>query len=101
MSAVTGTWLFEVSTPFGDHRLTIALTEFAGLVSGSAITSSGASKIMSGRKLGRELTFTLPVKDPVEAELYFAMTIGADEASGKVVVDSLLNGTVTGNRVAR
>lgn len=101
MSEISGMWRFVMTSSFGDQEVTVAMTEFGGLVSGSAITANNSPRIQGGRWEGGALRFTLAMAAPIPAELAFDLTAGGGLAVGHFTVDGLLAGDVSAVRLAR
>jgi len=97
--AVDGTWVCRMDTPLGEQTVGLWLAADGDVLTGRADTPFGPYDLRDGRISGGELTWRIPVTQPMEVDLRFRATVTGDTLEGVVDAGPFGEQPFTGERV--
>lgn len=96
---VDGTWACRMDTPLGEQTVGLWLAAEGDVLTGRADTPFGPYDLRDGRISGGELTWHIPVTQPMEVDLRFRATVTGDTLEGVVDAGPFGEQPFTGERV--
>jgi hypothetical protein len=97
--SVAGTWKLVMSTPIGERKATLTLSESGGSLTGTLMNDEGArTDIRDGQASGDSLSFQADVKSPMPLTLEFKGKVAGDSISGNVSAGGVGSWGFTGAR---
>jgi imidazolonepropionase-like amidohydrolase len=99
MARVAGTWDLTVTTPQGENRATMTVTQSGATLDGSMTTEMGTVQVTDGRVTGQRVTFTIAV--PISGQtttIIFQGTVDANRMTGTADLGAMGSATFTGER---
>ncbi|HWV83850.1 MAG TPA: hypothetical protein VNZ62_00235 [Capillimicrobium sp.] len=97
--SVDGTWACRMDTPLGEQTVGLWLAVDGDVLTGRADTPFGPYELLDGRVREGELTWHIPVTQPMEVDLRFRATVSGDAMTGVVDAGPFGEQPFTGERV--
>jgi imidazolonepropionase-like amidohydrolase len=99
MARVAGTWDITVTSPQGENRASMTVTQTGGTLDGSMVTEMGTVQITDGRVTGQRVGFTIAV--PISGQtttIVFRGTVDGNRMTGNADLGALGSATFTAER---
>jgi hypothetical protein len=99
MARVAGTWDLTVTSPEGENRASMTVTQSAATLEGTMATEMGTVQVTDGRITGQRVTFTVAV--PITGQttrIVFRGTVDGNRMSGTADLGTMGTATFTGER---
>ena len=99
MARVAGTWDLTVTTPQGENRATMTVTQSGATLDGTMTSEMGTVQVTDGRVTGQRVTFTVAV--PISGQtttIIFQGTIDGTRMTGTADLGAMGSATFTGER---
>jgi imidazolonepropionase-like amidohydrolase len=99
MARAAGTWDFTVTTPQGENRASMTVTQSGATLEGTMATEMGTVQVTDGRVTGQRVTFTIAV--PISGQtttIVFRGTVDGNRMSGTADLGAMGSATFTGER---
>jgi imidazolonepropionase-like amidohydrolase len=99
MARAAGTWDLTVTTPQGENRASMTVTQSGATLEGTMATEMGTVQVTDGRVTGQRVTFTIAV--PISGQtttVVFQGTVDGNRMSGTADLGAMGSATFTGER---
>jgi hypothetical protein len=99
MARVGGTWDLTVTSPQGENRANMTVTQSGATLEGTMATEVGTVQVTDGRVTGQRVTFTITV--PISGQttiIVFRGTVDGNRMTGTADLGAMGNATFTGER---
>jgi imidazolonepropionase-like amidohydrolase len=99
MARVAGTWDLTVTSPQGENRASMTVTQSEATLEGTMATEMGTVQVTDGRITGQRVTFTVAV--PISGQtttIVFRGTVDGNRMSGTADLGAMGSATFTGER---
>lgn len=99
MARAAGTWDLTVTTPQGENRASMTVTQSGATLEGTMTTEMGTVQVTDGRVTGQRVTFTIAV--PISGQtttIVFHGTVDGNRMSGTADLGAMGSATFTGER---
>jgi imidazolonepropionase-like amidohydrolase len=99
MARVAGTWDLTVTTPQGENRSSMTVTQSGATLEGTMTTEMGTVQVTDGSVTGQRVTFTIAV--PISGQtttIVFRGTVEGNRMSGSADLGAMGSATFTGER---
>jgi hypothetical protein len=99
MARVAGTWDLTVTTPQGENRSSMTVTQSGTTLEGTMTTETGTVQVTDGSVTGQRVTFTIAV--PISGQtttIVFRGTVEGNRMSGTADLGAMGSATFTGER---
>jgi imidazolonepropionase-like amidohydrolase len=99
MARAAGTWDLTVTTPQGENRASMTVTQSGATLEGTVTTEMGTVQVTDGRVTGQRVTFTVAV--PISGQtttIVFQGTVDGNRMSGTADLGAMGSATFTGER---
>ena len=94
-----GTWKLTMQTPIGERKLTLALQNAGGALTGKLSGEDGNSiDIYDGKLGGDGVSWKANIKNPMPLTLAFTGTVDGDKVAGTVSAGAVGSWPFTGSR---
>ena len=96
---VAGTWDITVTSPQGENRASMTVTQSGATLEGTMATEMGTVQVTDGRITGQRVTFsiTLPISGQTTT-IVFRGTVDGNRMTGTADLGAMGNATFTGER---
>jgi hypothetical protein len=99
MARVAGTWDIVVTSPQGENRASMTVTQTGATLDGSMVTEMGTVQITDGRVTGPRVGFTVAV--PISGQtttIVFRGTVDGNRMTGNADLGAMGSATFTAER---
>ena len=99
MARVAGIWDLTVTTPQGENRASMTVTQAGATLDGTMATEMGTVQVTDGRVTGQRVTFTITL--PISGQtttIVFRGTVDGNRMTGTADLGAMGSATFTGER---
>ena len=99
MARVAGTWDITVTSPQGENRASMTVTQSGATLEGTMATEMGTVQVTDGRIMGERVTFSIAV--PISGQtttIVFRGTVDGNRMTGTADLGAMGSATFTGER---
>jgi hypothetical protein len=99
MARVAGTWDITVTSPQGENRASMTVTQSGATLEGTMATEMGTVQVTDGRITGQRVTFSIAV--PISGQtttIVFRGTVDGNRMTGTADLGAMGSATFTGER---
>ncbi|HJR67579.1 MAG TPA: amidohydrolase family protein [Gemmatimonadaceae bacterium] len=99
MARVAGTWDITVTSPQGENRASMTVTQSGATLEGTMATEMGTVQVTDGRITGERVTFSIAV--PISGQtttIMFRGTVNGNRMTGTADLGAMGSATFTGER---
>ena len=96
--AVDGNWNITMSTPMGERKATLTLTNAGGTLTGTQAAEGNSAEIFDGTAKGDDVAWKVSITNPMPLTLEFSGTVAGDGISGEMGIGPMGSFPFTGTR---
>jgi hypothetical protein len=96
--AVDGNWNIVMSTPMGERKATLTLTNAGGTLTGSQAADGDSTEIFDGTANGDDVAWKVSITNPMPLTLAFTGKVSGDAISGEMGIGPMGSFPFTGTR---
>jgi hypothetical protein len=96
--AVDGNWNITMTTPMGERKATLALTNSGGTLTGTQGAEGNSGEIFDGTTSGDDVAWKISITNPMPLTLAFTGKVSGDNMSGEMGIGMMGSFPFTGTR---
>jgi hypothetical protein len=96
--AVDGNWNITMSTPMGERKATLTLTNAGGTLTGTQGADGNSTEIFEGKANGDDVAWKVSITSPMPLTLAFTGKVAGDAMSGEMGIGIMGSFPFTGTR---
>ena len=96
--AVDGNWNITMTTPMGERKATLTLTNSGGTLTGTQGADGNSGEIFDGTTSGDDVAWKISITNPMPLTLAFTGKVSGDNMSGEMGIGMMGSFPFTGTR---
>jgi hypothetical protein len=96
--AVDGNWNITMTTPMGERKATLTLTNSGGTLTGTQGADGNSGEIFDGTTAGDDVAWKISITNPMPLTLAFSGKVSGDSMSGEMGIGPMGSFPFTGTR---